>query len=77
MSERDKTTRELNEKIKEALKTHSKEYIIKTLEGQKYQYLINQMFATKGGILGTPNYDKLQMCIDIIENAIKELQSEK
>lgn len=64
------------ERVTEALKKFTKEQVIKGLEQQKLNYQLMQMISTKGCIMGTPDFDKLQICINTLDKEINHLKEE-
>ena len=61
--------------VSEALKTYSKAEVKKSIEAQITRYQLMQVVSTKGGILGTLDYDKLQICIDMLRSKLSELEA--
>jgi len=66
---------ELREYSALALRTHSKEKVVAALEQLRTKYQLTQIFSTKGGIMNTPDYDKLQVAIELIEEEIRRLET--
>ncbi|MEM1589627.1 MAG: hypothetical protein QW175_04350 [Candidatus Bathyarchaeia archaeon] len=65
----------LEYEVKEDLKNHSVETVLEALNYQLMQLECQSLFATKDGLMGAPNYERLQMLIKIVKTVIAKLES--
>lgn len=63
----------LRSQIEKALQKHTKKEVKRALKDQLTNYKLRQLFSTKGGILGTDDWNKLQIAVDLLKGAINEL----
>lgn len=68
---------QLRKTIRKALKKHPKAVVIEALKHKRTNYQLLTMFSTTAGYGGAPNYEKLQICIKLLDEAIGELKNEE
>lgn len=67
--------RELEQRVKEALQQHSLEDVLEYLRHELWQFECSSLYATKGGIHGAPDWDKLSTLIRVIKKVLAKLES--
>ena len=66
---------DLEQQVKQALKKHDVESVLACLQNELWQLECSTLYATKGGILGTPDYDQLQKYIHATKQVIAKLEN--
>ena len=74
-SEIEKLRADLEKKTKEAVEKYGIKKVLYAIDGKVNECRLMQVFATKGGIGKTPDYDKLQTVINILSEIEKDLIS--
>lgn len=68
-----KVKEQLRLRVEDALLNNPRAEVIRALEAKKLEYQAMQLYSTKGGVFGTPDFDKLQICINILDEIIQQL----
>jgi len=76
MSEEEKALLEKFEKeVRKDLANHTVDEVLTALESELWQLEATSLYATTGGMLGAPNYEKVSMLIRVVKQVIEKVKN--